>query len=95
LLEFAVDRLADDSMFDRALFAAVWPLGQLQLGVGRAQDHFSAALHILDEDERLNPTAKTGRRVLNWNDILKRAAQFANADGGADQAKRSSRAESA
>ena len=79
LLDFAADRLADDSTFDRALLAAVWPLGQLQLGLGRAQDHFSAALHILDEDEQLNPTAKTGRRVLNWNDILKRAAKFANA----------------
>ena len=79
LLEFAADRLADDSRFDRALFAAVWPLGQLQLGIGRAQDHFSAALHILDEDDRLNPTAKAARRVLNWNDIMKRAAQFANA----------------
>jgi len=79
LLEFAVDQLAGDSPVERALFAGIWPLGQLQLWVGRAQDHFSATLHILDEDERLNATAKVGQRVINWNDILKRAAQFANA----------------
>lgn len=79
VLEFALERLAGTSLVDRALYAAVWPLGRLETAIGRAQDHVEAALHILDEDERLNPTPRRGRRVLNWSDLLKRAAQVANA----------------
>jgi D-alanine transfer protein len=54
--------------------------------VSRSQDHFEAALHILDEDEKWNSNPKRGIRALNWNDVLKRTAQFANAT--AVQAKR-------
>lgn len=79
MLEFALDRLAGDTEFDHALFTAIRPLGYLTQVIGRTQDHFEAALHIVDEDERLNPDAKRVRRVLNWNDVLKGAAKFANA----------------
>jgi D-alanine transfer protein len=79
VLDFALHRLAGDSADDRLLYAAIWPLGKLESAVGRTQDHFEAAVHILDEDEKLNPQTRRGLRVLNWNDILKRAAQFANA----------------
>jgi D-alanine transfer protein len=78
LLEFALERLAGDTVEDRLLFALIRPFGYLNQLVGRTQDHFEAALHILDEDEKLNPTQKRGLRVMNWNDVLKRAAQFAN-----------------
>ncbi len=79
VLDFALHHLAGDTGLDRFLYAGILPLGRLTSAVGRTQDHFETALHILDEDEKLNPDAKHGLRVLNWNDILKRAAQFANA----------------
>ena len=50
------------------LFTLAWPLGEMQTAVGRAQDHAEAALHILDEDERLSTNPTRTRKVLNWND---------------------------
>lgn len=79
LLDFGVRRLVGNSRLDRALYAAIVPLGKLQNAIGRGQDHLEAALHILDEDEKLNPTTKTVLRVLNWADILKGAGKAANA----------------
>ena len=79
ILSFALDRLAGDTVPDRALYAVIRPLGALAQVVGRTQDHFESALHILDEDARLNPDPKRGLRAMNWNEILKKAAQFANA----------------
>ncbi len=78
LLRFALERLAGDTAVDHALYAAILPLGATAQFIGRTQDHFESALHILDEDEKLNPEPKRGLRVLNWNEVLKRAAQFAN-----------------
>src|SRR5262249_19816912 len=54
LLEFTLRRLAGDSYIDHGVYAAIWPLGQLENAVGRVQDHFEAALHILSEDAKLN-----------------------------------------
>jgi len=79
LLSVAIDRLAGDTVADRALFTLLRPLGALTQLIGRTQDHFESALHILDEDERLNPVTKRGLRVMNWNEVLKKAAQFASA----------------
>ena len=76
LLDFALKRLARDTWVDRALYACAWPLGRMQNLVGRAQDHFEAALHIVAEDAKLNAPERRGLRALNWNDLLKRAAQF-------------------
>ena len=87
LLDFALQRLAGDGFADRALYAMIWPLGQLENAIGRAQDHFEAMLHILDEDAKLNLPAKHGLRALKWNDLVKRAAQFAVNNSSA-QAKR-------
>ena len=78
LLEFSLQRLAGDRPLDRALFTLIRPFGYLSRLVSRTQDHFEAALHILDEDEKLNPSAKRVRRALNWNVVLKGAARFAN-----------------
>jgi D-alanine transfer protein len=88
LLEFTLSRLAGGSHLDRALYAAVWPLGQMQNTIGRVQDHFEAALHIVAEDAKLDEQAHRGLRALNWNDLIKRAAQFA-INKTAVQAKRS------
>ncbi len=86
LLDFGLRRLAGDSAIDRLIYGIIWPLGRAQNRVGRIQDHVEAALHILDEDEKLNPDPKRGLRAMNWNEVLKRAAKFANA--AAVQAKK-------
>lgn len=86
VLDFSLERLAGDSAFDSLLYAAIWPLGQLECAIGRTQDHFEAALHILEEDEKLNPPSRRPLQALNWKEILKKAAQFSNAN--AVQAKR-------
>ncbi len=78
VLDFSSHRLAGDTSLDRLGYDVIWPLGKLQCAVGRVQDHFSAALYILDEDEKLELSQRRGFRVLNWNDILRKAAQFAN-----------------
>lgn len=79
LLSYALERLAGDTLMDRALYTLVRPLGAVAQAIGRTQDHFEAALHIVDENERLNPEPRRGVRALNWNEVLKRAAQFASA----------------
>jgi len=88
LLEFTLKRLARGRAIDHALYAAVWPLGQMQNGIGRVQDHFEAALHILAEEAKLDEPARRGLRALNWNDLVKRAAQF-TVNNTSLQAKRS------
>ena len=88
LLDFAVRRLVGGSKLDRALYAAVVPLGKLQNILGRAQDHLEAALHILDEDEKLDPATKSVLRALNWRDILRGASKSVNQKAlGAKQAE--------
>ena len=55
--------------------------------VGRIQDHFEATLHVLDEEAKLQVPEKRGIRAVNWNGLVKRAAQFA-VNKSALQAKR-------
>jgi len=88
LLEFTLKRLAGDTLLDRGVYAAVWPLGLLENAVGRAQDHFEAALHILEEDPKLSNPAPHGVRAVNWGPLVQRAAKFA-VNGTALKAKRS------
>ena len=77
LLEFALERLASDSVLDQLLYVAVWPLGWLENFIGRVQDHFEAVAHILAEEAKLQLPARRGLHALNWNDLAKRAATFA------------------
>ncbi len=91
LLRFTLERLARDTFKDHCLYWIAWPLGKLDGAIQRAQDHLEVALHILDEDDKLdkaNATTPTNRpgKLLNWSDVLKGAARFAN--NAALQAKR-------
>lgn len=86
LLGLSLQCLASDTFADRALYALLVPLGRVNNALSRAQDHVEAALHILEEDEKLNPTPKRGARALNWNMMLRGAAKFASS--AAVQAKR-------
>jgi len=86
LLGAALRRLAKDRPVDRLVYACLAPLGYLQIAIGRAQDHFEAAVEILRHREPqpvISPTHVSG---LNWKELLARAAQFVNQ--AAVQAKR-------
>jgi D-alanine transfer protein len=88
LLAFTLRRLASGKPADRVLYAAAWPLGKLQNAIGRVQDHFEAALHIIDEEAKLDDPERRGLRALNWNDLMKRAMQI-GVNKTSVQAKRS------
>ena len=75
LLQTALRRLAGDTALDRALYAALFPLGKLQLWIGRAQDHFEAAEHI--EDIRAPLAAEKRPRKMNWAATLRQAGEIA------------------
>ncbi len=72
-LEFGLRRLAGDTMLDRALYAAMWPLGRLTNFVGRAQDHIEAGLRIAANLEEKNPKP---HRIpgLNWKEIFRKTS---------------------
>ena len=79
LLETALERLAGDSVGDRALYDLLCPLGYLNNAIGRAQDHVEATLHILDEDDTPDTPdapARRGLRAPNWSRLLKATAQL-------------------
>lgn len=75
MLRTLLQRLAGATPLDHALFAALQPLGQLQRGVGRIQDHFATAGHLAERHEE--PERVKRRRVLNWKEIFKRADELA------------------
>ena len=72
-LEFGLRRLAGDTMLDRILYGAMWPLGKITNAVGRAQDHLEAGLHIAENLEEKNPKP---HRIpgLNWKEILRKTS---------------------
>ena len=77
LLHFALARLAHDSLLDHALYTAILPLGKLQCWIGRAQDHFEAAAHIVDAQLREDAAEHPGAKKLNWDETFKRAEVIA------------------
>ncbi len=79
LLSFALSRLAHDTSIDRALYNALLPLGRLQAWIGRTQDHFQAATHIVDLELREEGESRPRRRKLNWDEAFKRGEELAKA----------------
>ncbi len=78
LLHFALARLARDTGLDRAFYTAILPLGKLQAWIGRTQDHFEAATHIVDLEIR-EDAAHPGGKKLNWDELFKRSEEVAKA----------------
>lgn len=76
LLDATLRRLARGTALDHALYYAALPLGLLQNGVGRLQDHFEAALHI---EELPLPEDAPRRKLhaLNWDEVLRKADTLA------------------
>lgn len=86
LLRAALRRLAKDRPVDRVLYGCLAPLAYLQIAIGRAQDHFEAAVDILGHRRPTPLITRSHATGLNWSELLARAAQFAN--HAAVQAKR-------
>jgi D-alanine transfer protein len=76
LLDATLRRLSRGTTWDHALYYAALPLGLLQNGVGRLQDHFQAALHI---EELPVPEDAPPRKMrpLNWDENLRKADALA------------------
>ena len=85
LLETALERLAGDSLGDRALYGLLCPLGYLNNAIGRAQDHVEATLHILDEDDTPDAPPRRGRPAPNWSRLLKSTAHLVHSTVEAKQ----------
>ena len=79
LLHFALARLARDTRPGHMLYSAILPLGKLQTWIGRTQDHFEAATHIVDAKLREDAAQRPGGRKLNWDETFKRAEVIAKA----------------
>jgi D-alanine transfer protein len=78
-LRMSLQKLAGKRLVDRLAYGACWPLGRLQVRISRLQDHAEVAFHILDlESQQHHSREPRGLSGLNWNELLKRAAKFAN-----------------
>jgi D-alanine transfer protein len=76
LLDATLRRLARGTMLDHVLYYAALPLGLLQNGVGKLQDHFEAALHI-EELPLPEDTPPRKPHPLNWNEVVRKADALA------------------
>lgn len=76
LLDSTLRRLARGTALDHAMYYAALPLGMLQIGVARLQDHFESALYIdglpLPEDAQPRKL-----HALNWDEVLRKADTLA------------------
>ena len=68
MLRFALQRLANDSPFDRVLYILVWPLGKLQTFVMNFQDHW-ATLNLIWNEQSLKPEMPRQRLAVNWTTL--------------------------
>jgi D-alanine transfer protein len=81
LLRFALERLAGDSLLDRALYYAVWPLGKLWTLVLELQDQWQT-LTFLWAPPKLQPPAPHVPAPIDWQALEAKAEreQEANAN---------------
>jgi D-alanine transfer protein len=74
LLRFALERLADGSPLDRALYYAVWPLGRLWTSVLELQDHWETLTFIWAHTE-LNAEVARVPAAIDWQALEAQAQQ--------------------
>lgn len=83
LLRQAVERLADGSLSSRVAYAALWPLGRLQIAVLRLQDHWET-LSFIRNPTGLKPPSRSPLETpeLHWDEILAEGERVARATAG-------------
>ncbi len=74
LLRFALERLADGSPLNLAMYYAVWPLGKLWTLVLELQDHWET-LSVIWARPGLNPTVPHVPAVIDWQALGAKAEQ--------------------
>ena len=66
VLNFALEKLADDSLPNRALYYAIWPLGKLQTTVLELQDHWET-LQTIEAQHSLDPAISRKPAAIDWS----------------------------
>ncbi len=81
VLNFALEKLADDTWSSRVLYYAVWPLGKLQTAIIELQDEWSALQTILAQPD-LPSRTPCRPATLDWSqlEMQARQAQIASAN---------------
>jgi D-alanine transfer protein len=74
LLAFTLRQLASDSPMNRVMYYGTVPLGLLENGILRTQDHCQTLLYILKEWRRLHSGVRRSQRTVDWNRLIADAA---------------------
>ena len=74
LLHFTLDKLAHDSLFNRALYYLVWPLGRLWTLVLELQDHWETTKLIWAQGD-LMPVVTRQPAAIDWPALVAKAEQ--------------------
>jgi D-alanine transfer protein len=70
LLAFTLKQLASDSLMNRAIYYGTVPLGLLENGLLRIQDHCETLLYILKRVWRLPLTVTHSQRTIDWEGLM-------------------------
>ena len=74
LLAFTLRQLASDSPMNRVMYYGTVPLGLLENGILRTQDHFETLFYILKEWWRLHSGVRRSQRTVDWDRLIADAA---------------------
>jgi D-alanine transfer protein len=70
LLAFTISRLASDSLMNRVLYYGTVPLGLLENGILRIQDHCETLLYILKRIWRLPIAVTRSQQTIDWDGMI-------------------------
>ena len=84
LLAFTLRRLASGSLMDRAVYYGTVPLGLLENGILRIQDHCETLLYILKRVWRLPVAVTRSLRTVDWDGLMADATAQARKHNNSD-----------
>jgi D-alanine transfer protein len=84
LLAFALRRLASDSRMNRVMYYGTVPLGLLENGILRMQDHFEMLFYILREGSRFFSHLRRSPQTIDWDRLIASAAAQARIHDDSD-----------
>lgn len=84
LLSFALRQLASDSPMNRVMYYGTLPLGLLENGILRIEDHCETLLYILRNRGRLPVGARRSPRTVDWERLISDATAQARRHNDSD-----------
>jgi D-alanine transfer protein len=84
LLAFTLRRLASGSLMNRVVYYGTVPLGLLENGILRIQDHCETLLYILKRVWRLPVAVTRSLRTVNWDGLMADATAQARKHNNSD-----------